>query len=55
MTVRQLADDYLEKYAKPRKRSWQEDERILERDVLPAWGREESHQDHAARRDRPAG
>ena len=38
MTVRQLADDYLEKYAKPRKRSWQEDDRILQRDVLPAWG-----------------
>jgi integrase len=38
MTVRRLADDYLEKYAKPRKRSWQEDKRILERDVIPAWG-----------------
>lgn len=38
LTVRQLADDYIEKYAKPRKRSWQEDRRILDHDVLPAWG-----------------
>lgn len=38
LTVRQLADEYIEKYAKPRKRSWQEDERILDHDVLNAWG-----------------
>ena len=38
LTVRQLADDYIEKYAKPRKRSWQEDERILKHDVLKTWG-----------------
>lgn len=37
LTVRQLADD-IEKYAKPRKQPWQEDERILEHDVLKAWG-----------------
>ncbi len=37
-TVRQLAADYIEKYAKPRKRSWTEDERILDYDVLPKWG-----------------
>jgi hypothetical protein len=38
LTVRQLADDYIEKYAKPRKRSWKEDERILNHDVLDRWG-----------------
>lgn len=38
LTVSQLKEDYIEKYAKPRKRSWQEDDRILEHDVLPKWG-----------------
>ena len=37
-TVAALADEYLEKWAKPRKRSWREDTRILQKDVLPAWG-----------------
>ena len=32
-------DEYLEKWARPRKRSAAEDERILRKDVLPAWGR----------------
>ena len=38
-TVAYLAEYYLEKWARPRKRSAGEDERILRRDVLPAWGR----------------
>lgn len=38
MTVSKLADEYIEKYAKPRKRSWKEDKRILDHDVRPAWG-----------------
>ncbi|WP_027715355.1 site-specific integrase [Desulfuromonas sp. TF] len=38
-TVAELADEYLTRYAKMRKRSWEEDERILKRDVIPAWGR----------------
>lgn len=37
-TIKQLANDYLEKYAKVHKRSWKNDEQILEKDVLPAWG-----------------
>jgi integrase len=37
-TVATLADEYLEKWARPRKRSWREDERILQKDVLPVWG-----------------
>ena len=31
--------EYLDKWAKPHKRTWQEDKRILEKDVIPAWGR----------------
>jgi integrase len=38
-TVGELAEAYLEKWARPRKRSAAEDERILKKDVLPAWGR----------------
>ena len=36
--VAELAEEYLEKWAKARKRSWKEDERILRKDVLPEWG-----------------
>ena len=38
-TVRELVDDCLDKWARPRKRSADEDERILKKDVLPSWGR----------------
>ena len=38
-TVSGLIDEYIEKWAKPRKRSWKEDQRILERDIKSAWGR----------------
>jgi len=38
-TLRDVAEEYLEKWAKPRKRSWTVDKRILEKDVLPEWGR----------------
>ena len=38
-TVSQLADEYMEKWAKPRKRSWKEDRRLLDHDVIPAIGR----------------
>jgi len=41
-TVQDLADEYLEKWAKPRKRSAAEDERILNKDVLPEWGRKKA-------------
>ena len=37
-TVADLAREYLEKWAWPRKRSAAEDERILNKDVLPVWG-----------------
>ncbi|MGD9107592.1 MAG: tyrosine-type recombinase/integrase [Gammaproteobacteria bacterium] len=38
-TVNDLIDEYLEKWAKPRKRSWQEDERMLKKDIAPVIGR----------------
>lgn len=38
-TVDGLIEEYLEIWAKPRKRSWQEDERILNKDVKPRWGK----------------
>jgi integrase len=38
-TVAELSAEYLEKWAKPRKRSWMVDKRIIEKDVLPHWGR----------------
>lgn len=37
-TVADLAEEYLEKHAKPKKRTWREDERILQHDVLPTIG-----------------
>lgn len=37
-TVAALVAEYLEKWAKPRKRSWRQDERILNKEVLPKWG-----------------
>lgn len=38
-SVTDLGLEYIEKWAKPRKRSWKEDERILHKDVIPAWGK----------------
>jgi len=39
-TVRQLANDYMTRHAKVMKResSWREDERLLNKDILPIWG-----------------
>lgn len=36
-TFAQLAGQYLDQHAKLRKRSWREDERILNHDLLPRW------------------
>lgn len=36
-TFRELAEEYIEKYAKVNKRSWKEDLRNLETDILPYW------------------
>lgn len=36
-TVADLVNEYIEKHAKLKKTSWQEDKRILDKDVLPVW------------------
>ena len=37
-TIKQLAAEYIEKWAKPRKRSWKEDQRMLDHDIIDQWG-----------------
>ena len=37
-TVRELGEEYIEKHCRPNKRSWFEDERVFQHDVLPMWG-----------------
>jgi integrase len=36
-TVAQLADEFIDKYATPKKRSWKTDQQRLKRHVLPKW------------------
>ena len=38
-TVSQLVNEYIEKWAKPRKRTWEEDARMLSKDVVPHFGK----------------
>lgn len=38
-TVADLCEEYIERHAKPNKRSWAKDDEILNRDVIPAWGK----------------
>jgi integrase len=38
-TVDELVSEYMRRWSKPRKRSWVEDQRILDKDVLPVWGK----------------
>ncbi len=37
-SIKQLCDMYLERYAKPHKRSWKDDERRTLKYLIPAWG-----------------
>ncbi|HIJ80434.1 MAG TPA: site-specific integrase [Desulfuromonadales bacterium] len=39
LTVNKLAEDYVKLYAKPFKRSWETDQQMLNRDVIPTWGK----------------
>lgn len=39
ITFKELAEDYLERHAKIKKKSWAEDERCLVKEVIPKWGR----------------
>ena len=36
--ISHLAEEYIEKWARPRKKSWREDQRLLNHDVLPVLG-----------------
>jgi hypothetical protein len=36
---RDVVDDYIERHAKPRKRSWRETKRTLDRYFIPDWGK----------------
>jgi hypothetical protein len=42
-TFKQLADRYIEEYAKPRKRTWPKDRRLLDNNLIPALGRKKAH------------
>jgi integrase len=42
-TFADLAAEYITRYAMPNKRSWVEDQRVLNKDVLPLWGRRKAH------------
>lgn len=48
-TVKEFAAEYISRYAKPNKKSWREDERLLEREVVPVLGKLRLDQVH--RRD----
>ena len=39
-----IALEYLEKYARPNKRSWKEDERLIHKELMPAWKRKLAHE-----------
>lgn len=41
-TFSYLATEYIEKYAKEKKRSWQEDQRVITRDLLPVWAEQKA-------------
>ena len=41
-TIKNLVDEYLEKHARQKKKSWREDERILEKDIVSSWGRKKA-------------
>jgi integrase len=42
-TFKQLADRYIEEYAKPNKRTWQKDRRLLDNNLINALGRKKAH------------
>jgi integrase len=42
-TFKRLVERYIEEYAKPRKRTWEKDRRLLENNLIPALGRKKAH------------
>lgn len=49
LTVGKFAIEYMEKYAKKFKKSWATDERVLNKEIIPLWGKR--HMDSITRRD----
>ena len=43
-TVNALIDEYIEKWAKPNKRSWEADLKLLNRDIKPQWGKRKANE-----------
>jgi integrase len=43
LTFRELVERYIDEYAKPKKRTWQKDKRLLERNLVPELGRRKAH------------
>lgn len=43
LNVQSLIDKYIEEHAKIKKKSWREDKRCLEKEVLPLWGKRKIH------------
>lgn len=41
-TVKELGKKYIALYAKQKKRTWKEDQRILEKDIYPRWGKKKA-------------
>ncbi len=41
-TVKKLAEEYIERHAMANKKSWLEDQRILEKEVYPSWGKKKA-------------
>ena len=42
-TVKELVEDFIETHCKPHKKSWEKDERRLERFITPKWGNLKAH------------
>jgi len=38
ITVKKLVSEYIERHAKVKKRSWEADERLLNKEIIPTWG-----------------
>jgi hypothetical protein len=49
MTFKQVALEYLEHHAKTKKKSWEEDQRVIKKDLIPEFGKE--HAKSITRRD----
>lgn len=43
-TFSELAYIYIDRHARPNKRSWKEDQRMLDKDILPIWGELKANQ-----------